>query len=160
MTFRRKNKYSLLLALLVLSTFGLAQKNKPVFQYDIKYFFNENMTASTRIVIWAHKNDIKKDSSFSYNILEKKVSVSFKFKCFKGACDIILTDTLNNLIIKGRFSNGLALLCDQNEAFTSDGSEIIVLERFYKGIPEGKWIYTDLTGNLIKEVVYHSKRSK
>lgn len=78
------------------------------------------MTSNNRLIVWIRKNEVKRDSSFLYYISEKKVNIQFKFKNYKGACDFTLIDSLNNIIIKGGFSNGLALLRDQNEAFTVD----------------------------------------
>lgn len=161
MKSKRKNKYKLLIALqLIVSLVGFAQKSKPLFRYDLKYFFKESMTSRCGLTIRVLNSDIKKDSSFSYPLSEKKILIKFKFKNSKGACNFVLTDSLNNTVIFGSFANGLALLCDQNEAFTIYGTEIVLLRKYYEGIADGTWVYSDLKGTIQKQITYKMERRK
>jgi hypothetical protein len=156
-----KNKQNkIILAFIMMCSIAVCQKNRTTFKYDLKFYFDESMISGNRLTAWGFKDKTNKDSTFQYFNSEKKVSILFKVKNSKAACSFTLIDSLSNIIINGEFKEGLALLCDQIDFTDADGSAVVMLRKYYAGIPDGKWIYTDLNGAFLKNVVYKKKRGK
>ena len=72
-----------------------------------------------------------------------------------GNLNFELIDSVSNIIVTGRFTDGLDLLKDQVTVVSIETGDIeLEVSEFFKPVAEGRWIISRLNGEFVREMVF------
>ena len=152
-----KNKRKLTFGLFIIFCLScVGQTKKLILKHELHYSFFGTII-DTPVDANVYVSGVKPDSTFEIIRSQVGIRLKFKIKSNKGACDFEMLDSLKKRVIKGGFKDGISLLKDQRDAFNANGETVVTIEKFYKGIPDGKWTSYNLNGEVINSTSYNKK---
>lgn len=152
----RNNHFFFCAFLFIIILNANSQKISKCLKYDLKYSFQKTNSTVNKLILWIPKKTYI-DSIHHYKNPNEKITINFKIYSKKAKCDFTLIDSINKFILTGQFLDGISLLRQQVSVVSSTGDEIMTIENFYEGIPNGKWVYRRFDNTIISEELFNIK---